>query len=161
MEEKSTHQTQPELGFTLAVQSLGSKSSVHISGVVEGLSNDEQQFLDAIGAALQKWSEKRMDYNKGDIGFKRYYPFGRTSAAQVLYGKVLRLVSMVYAEKSKPVNEPIEDTYLDLIVFAGFAHAVEMGRSPDTSNPAPTPSTLMDEETVATPRGPRPLGQQD
>jgi hypothetical protein len=116
---------------------------VYISGENEYLSPEDALLLDGVFKALKLKFRKSMDYNVGDTTFLDYYPFGRVSAAQMIYSKALRLVSLASKlSSSQHTFESVEDTYLDLIVYAAMSYAEEISRRGDTCPLRPTARPL-------------------
>jgi len=117
--------------------------------------------LEAFYKAIKTQLSKAQDYNKGSVDYPDYFIFGRKSAAQFLYSKDLRLVSLAQVEGEGPIHETLDDTYIDIMVYAAFAHAIRAmsekspERNPDTTGPAPTSPVVEGR------RGPRQLGIYD
>lgn len=61
---------------------------------------------------------KGRDYNDG-VALRDYFPFGHQSYIQMMWLKVLRLISLTKSS-SIPKHESIEDTILDLLNYASY-----------------------------------------
>lgn len=72
-------------------------------------------------------AKKGQDYNDG-VPRSAYFPLGLASYAQELHKKSLRLVSLAKRPGSRPRNESVRDTALDMINYACFlAEAIDKG----------------------------------
>lgn len=152
----SISHTQSESDFTILVQLSDTGSTIRISGREVELDDDDRNLLEAFFKALRMRWVKKQDYNAGGVSFIDYFPFGRTSAAHMLYTKALRLVSLV-SKKKEPMNEPVEDTYIDLMVYAAMSYAFEKrDGQPDTKADRPPDPAVVEGR-----RGPRQLGEYD
>lgn len=144
MEWTRTSQTPSELDYNTSAEST--ESSIKITISVEGVDHDvsDRAFLDAIREALVTRYTKRADYNRGNITYLDYFPCGEASAVHTLFCKSQRLVSIVTNPNGDgaydTVNESIDDAYVDLIVYAGFAWGRRLLRgevqTPSTPPPA-------------------------
>lgn len=159
MESKPTSPTQSGLGFTTSGFALDDTVKITIS--VEGVEYDTSDvgFIEGVRDAIIKRYQKREDYNRGNITYLDYFPFGEASAVHNLFCKSQRLVSVVRHARSDgtrdPNNESIDDAYIDIAVHALFGYArrriVGGGEAATPGTPPPG--------YVNTPRGPRRLGE--
>ena len=76
------------------------------------------EFFELVRPVATLVDQKDQDYNTG-VALEEYFPFGHKSYIHMLHTKVLRLISLVQAQK-QPNFESIEDTVDDLIAYAVF-----------------------------------------
>ncbi len=76
-----------------------------------------EKYNEALIKAKQLKIRKMHDYNSGKITRFDYALHGNQSFVDEIYKKTLRLVSLT-DNKSKPKNESIEDTLLDIINYS-------------------------------------------
>jgi hypothetical protein len=85
--------------------------------IVEAMLSADDPLLRILAEAYSLQAAKSADYNSV-IQRDTYWVFGPTSIVQMLWIKVLRMVSLV--QKSDHRFESLEDSALDLINYAAF-----------------------------------------
>jgi hypothetical protein len=81
-----------------------------------------EKYMEAIIKAMDLKKRKSVDYNSGGINKFNYNLHGNITCLDDIWKKVLRLRSLVDSGK-EPLNEPIEDTLIDLINYSADFYA--------------------------------------
>lgn len=81
----------------------------------------KQEYLDVIAEPMALCTKKSKDYQGAEtsIGLHDYFPFADASYVQMLWVKVLRLVSLT-SQTGEPNFESTKDSVVDLINYAVF-----------------------------------------
>jgi len=73
--------------------------------------------IDFFDKVVEVKRKKDYDYNSGIINRDMYFLHGVNTGVDELYKKILRLISLT-SNDSKPKNESIEDTLIDITGYA-------------------------------------------
>ena len=69
------------------------------------------------------FGSKSHDYNSGSVGMEDMFPCGFYSAFTYIYQKLMRLRSLYEADK-EPLNESVEDNWMDLLNYIRMSYSV-------------------------------------
>lgn len=92
-------------------------------GIALWMSLEEITKRKAIERVLEVNVRKGEDYQSGGVKFLDYWPGGASDIWVILWGKCLRLQSLLNS-KGSPNFESIGDSCLDLIAYAGWTSVV-------------------------------------
>jgi hypothetical protein len=94
----------------------------------------ESESVKVLLECVELQNKKSLDYQNPNSRVKQadYYPNGINTLADICWAKMLRIISLLETmEKNKdysPQNEPLEDSFKDLINYSSFAVAWIRGK---------------------------------